>query len=43
MRKLLAAFCFFVACIPALAQDAPVETVMVNGSSLVGVWHGGLI
>jgi hypothetical protein len=28
---------------PAMAQDAPVETVTVNGNSLVGVWHGSMV
>ena len=40
MRKLLAALCLFAALSPALAQDAPVETVNAYGHSLVGVWHG---
>jgi len=28
---------------PAMAQDVPMETVTVNGRSLVGVWYGTLV
>jgi hypothetical protein len=41
MRKLLLLLCLLAT--PAMAQDAPLETVTTHGSSLVGVWHGGLI
>jgi hypothetical protein len=43
MRRLLAPFCLLATLSTAWAQDAPVETILVNGSSLVGVWHGTLM
>jgi hypothetical protein len=41
MKRLALALTLLAA--PAMAQEAPVETVTVNGASLVGIWHGTLV
>ena len=41
MKRLAAALLLLTT--PAMAQDKPVESVTVYGSTLVGMWRGGLV